>query len=201
MRPHGGFSCRPLDFGNSVASKNESLFQILLRQPWWVTLIVAFVAFAIAHAIYPQIAPFIAVPFLILCAVIAFQQWRGAAPVDMHERLSALRAMDWEAFSALVTDAYRRDGYVVQPASGAGYDFRLTRSGRVALLQCRRWKVNQVGVGPVRELVRAVEREEASHGICIAAGDFSAPARALMANEPITLIDGSDLVKLVARSS
>ena len=178
-------------------AKQESLFQILLRQPWWVTLIVAFLAFAIARTIHPPIAPFIALPFVVLCAVIAFRQWRGAAPLDAHERLAALREMDWGQFSKLIVEVYRKQGYAVHPVDAAGYDFRLTKDGRVTLLQCRRWKVNQVGAGPLRELAKAIEREDASHGICIAAGDFSAPARALQATEPLTLIGGAELVRLV----
>lgn len=181
---------------HKLAAK-ESLFQILLRQPWWVTLIVAFLVFALAHVIYEPIAPFMAAPFVILCGIIAFKQWRGSAPMDMHERLAALREMDWEEFSALITGIYRKRGYAVHPAGGGGYDFRLTKEGRVALLQCRRWKVNQVGVGPLRELAKAVEREDASLGICIAAGDFSAPAKALRATEPLTLIGGPELAELV----
>src|SRR4051812_30538140 len=91
-----------------MASSKESLFQILMRQPWWVTLIVAFVAFALPPLISPPVAPFIALPFIVLCAVMAFRQWRGAAPADLHERLAALRAMDWDEFSALVSAAYRK---------------------------------------------------------------------------------------------
>jgi restriction system protein len=178
-------------------ANKESLFHILLRQPWWVTLIVAFLVFAVTRVIYAPVAPFMAVPFVILCGVIAFRQWRGAAPADARERLASLRAMDWEAFSGLIVDAYRKRGYVVHPGSAGGYDFRLTKDGRMTLLQCRRWKVNTVGVAPLRELVRAVEREDASHGICISAGEFSAPARALKASEPLTLIDGDELAKLV----
>jgi restriction system protein len=183
-----------------VAQK-ESLFHILLRQPWWVTLLVAFFVFAITRVVYPPVAPFMALPFLVLGAVIAFKQWRGAAPLDAAERLASLRAMDWEEFSALVTNAYRKRGYAVHPASAGGYDFRLTKEGRVTLLQCRRWKVNQVGVAPLRELVKAVEREDASHGISIAAGEYSAPARALTKTEPLTLVDGEELVKLVGSSA
>ena len=179
----------------------QSLFQILLRQPWWVTLIVAFLVFAITRLIYAPIAPFMAFPFLILGGVIAFKQWRGAAPLDTFERLTALRAMDWDAFSALIADAYRKRGYAVHPATGAGYDFRLTREGRVTLLQCRRWKVNQVGAGPLRELIKAIEREDASHGICISAGEFSKPARELTTTEPLTLIGGVELVALVGRKA
>jgi restriction system protein len=178
-------------------ARSESLFQILLRQPWWVSLLVAVGVFALAHAIFPPVALFAALPFALLCGFIAFKQWRSGAGVSTGERLEALRGMDWERFSAVIADAYRRRGYAVHPAEAAGYDFRLTLAGRVTLVQCRRWKVNQVGVGPLRELVNAVEREDASHGICITAGEFSAPARALVASEPLTLVAGADLGDLV----
>jgi restriction system protein len=183
-----------------VAAK-ESLFQILLRQPWWVTLLVALLVFAVTRMIYPPIAPFMAVPFVILGGVIAFRQWRAGTPGDTPERLAAVRAMSWDKFSNAVADAYRKDGYAVHPATGTGYDFRLTKGGRITLLQCRRWKTNQIGVGPLRDLLQAIEREDASHGVCLSAGDFSAPARALQASEPLTLIAGADLIALLGAAA
>jgi restriction system protein len=177
----------------------QTLFTILLRQPWWVTLLVAFVLFAVVHAIFPPIAPFMALPFAGLSVYIAYRQWRGNAGVDPVERLSTLRAMSWEEFSALLNDAYRRQGYSVEPAQGPGYDFKLTKDGRIFLLQCRRWKVNQVGVAPIRELVAAVARTEAYKGICVSAGEFSEPARKLTSTEPLSLVCGNELVQLVGR--
>jgi restriction system protein len=110
-----------------------------------------------------------------------------------------MRAMSWEEFSSLLADAYRREGYSVAPGGGRGFDFTLTRDGRVTLLQCRRWKVNQVGAGPVRELADAVSREDASRGILVAAGQFSAPAQKATSTEPISLVSGVELVELVGR--
>ncbi len=179
----------------------ETLFRILMRQPWWVTILVAVVLFAIVHAIFPPVAPFIALPFTGLGIYIAFRQWTGTSPVAADERLSSLRAMSWETFSTLVVEAYKRRGYGVSAAERPGYDFTLTKGGRITLLHCRRWRVNQVGVGPVRDLARAVQREEVSNGICISAGVFSPHARKLVSTEPITLLSGSELVELVGRGS
>jgi restriction system protein len=175
----------------------DTLFHILRRQPWWISVLVAFVLFWIAHAIFPPIAPFIAVPFVVLAVYIAIVQWRRGAPVDVSGRLAELRAMSWEDFSAAVADAYRKKGYAVSPSKGAGYDFKLEKGGEVILLQCRRWKVNQVGAAPVRELAVAVDRHDARRGICLAAGEFSARARAIAADEPVTLLSGSELAELI----
>jgi restriction system protein len=176
----------------------QTLFTILLRQPWWVPLLVAVALFAVAHAIFPPIAPFMALPFAGLSVYIAYRQWRGNAGVDAGERLATMRTMQWEDFSALISHAYKRQGYAIAPAEGAGYDFTLTKDARTTLLQCRRWKVNQVGVGPVRDVANAVARRGAYKGICIAAGEFSAPARKLSLTEPVSLLSGGDLVDLVS---
>ena len=175
----------------------ETLFRILLRQPWWITVLVAVVLFAIARAIFPPVAPFVALPFAGLAIYIAYRQSRGTAAVNADERLALLRAMSWEEFSELVAAAYTRHGYHVVSAERPGYDYTLTKGSRVTLLQCRRWRVNQVGIGPVRELARAIEREEATNGICISAGDFSAPARKLIETEPVMLVSGLELVELL----
>ncbi|HYH42809.1 MAG TPA: restriction endonuclease [Burkholderiales bacterium] len=178
-------------------AKKETLFHILSRQPWWVTLLVAFVLYWVAYAIFPPVAPFMVVPFLILAGYIAFIQWRKGAPGNVEERLAELREMPWDTFSHCATDAYRKQGYTVLPSEGRGYDFKLVRDGRTTLLQCRRWKVNQVGEGPLRELALAVEQAGAARGICLSAGAFSAPAKRFAAGEPLTLVSGEDLTDLV----
>jgi restriction system protein len=178
----------------------ETLFQILLRQPWWVTLLVACGMFGVAYWVFPPVAPFFALPFVVLSGYIAYTQWGTGAPSDAGERLTAIRAMSWETFSGTVIDAYRRQGYEVTPSDGSGFDFKLSKDGRLTLLQCRRWKVNQVGAAPVRELADAVDRSEAYQGVCLAAGEFSEPARKVAAGEPVNLIGGPDLVELLARA-
>ena len=178
----------------------QTLFRILLRQPWWVTLLVAFGIFAVVHAIFPPIAAFMALPFALLAFYIGYRQWRGNAAVDADTRLAQLRAMSWDDFSALVANAYRGKGYTVEPVKAAGYDFKLAKGGRTYLLQCRRWKVNQVGIAPLRELASAIAAAEAYKGICVAAGSFSDPARKLTSTEPLTLVSGTELVDLLRNS-
>lgn len=175
----------------------ETLFRILQRQPWWLSVLVAAVLFGITELVYPPVAFFIALPFLVLAAFIAYQQFRGTATVDVDGRLAALRAMSWENFSLVVTEAYRRQGYGVTDAQDPAYDFELTKGGRRTLLSCRRWKVNSVGIAPLRALSEAVRRYEAYNAICVAAGDFSVTAREYAATQPITLLTGRELVALV----
>jgi restriction system protein len=116
------------------------------------------------------------------------------------ERLQALRAMPWEAFSELITGAYRRQGYEVAAMAGTdACDYTLTRGDRVTLLQCRRWKVNQLGVAPLEALARAVDKQEAAHGICITAGVVSPRAADFASANPLTIVSGRTLAELAGR--
>src|SRR5688572_8232121 len=65
----------------------ETLFHLLSRQPWWVTLLVAFVVFWIGYSIFPPVAPFIVLPFIVLAIYIGYQQFRKGSPGNVGERL------------------------------------------------------------------------------------------------------------------
>jgi restriction system protein len=175
----------------------RSLFSILSEQPWWVSLLVAMALFAVAHLILPPAAPFVALPFVAIALYFAWQQLRGLSPATVEERLAAVRAMPWEEFAALISNAYRRRGYEVEAARNGAFDFKLHQKARTTLVQCRRWKVNQVGSGPVRELCDALDKHEAFNGVCIAAGEFSDGARQLAAGKAITLLNGPALAQLI----
>lgn len=175
----------------------ESLFQILSRQPWWLTLLVAVFIFSIMQFIFPPLAPFVALPFAAVAGFLAWRQMRAGISVNAEERLAALRAMPWENFGLVISEAYRRQGYAVEESKSAAFDFKLAKKGQITLVQCRRWKVNQVGDAPVRELVAAMEKQNAYNCVCITAGEFSANARDFARGRPVTLLAGAALAELV----
>lgn len=177
----------------------RTLFSILLEQPWWISALAGGALFGIAQLAFPPVAPFVALPFLLLAAYVGFRQMRTVSPGQVDERLAALRDMHWDQFSALITEAYRKQGYVVGAVNKAAYDYTLTQGNRVTLLQCRRWKVNQLGVGPVEELARAVATADAHNGICITAGNISPKAREFIAGKPLALVTGIELAALVGK--
>jgi restriction system protein len=186
---------RSIEFKAAMAKR--SLFSILSGQPWWVSLLVAMALFAAAQLVFPPVAPFVALPFVVIATYFAWQQLRRISPAKVGERLAAVRAMPWEAFALLISEAYRRRGYDVEAVRSGAFDFKLSQKGRITLVQCRRWKVNQVGVGPVRELCDALDKHEAFNGVCIAAGEFSDGARQFAAGKPVMLLNGPALAELV----
>ncbi|MBI4195481.1 MAG: restriction endonuclease [Betaproteobacteria bacterium] len=176
----------------------RSLFVILSEQPWWVSLLVAMALFGAIQLFFPPLAPFVALPFVAAAVYFAWKQFRGTSPVNVEERLAALRDMPWENFGLIVSEAYRRRGYEVEESRGGAFDFTVRKNGQTTLVQCRRWKVNQVGVKPVQDLFDAMNKRDAFNCVCIAAGGFSESARAFAAGKPITLLTGAPLVELVS---
>ena len=175
----------------------RSLFSILSEQPWWVSLLVAAVLFGIVQLFLPQLALFVALPFIAVAGYVGWKQLRSTSPVSVEERLSALRAMPWENFGLVISESYRRQGYAVEESGSGAFDFKLHKNGQITLVQCRRWKVNQVGVKPVQELHEAMNKFDAFHGVCISAGEFSASARDFAAGKPVALLNGAALAELV----
>ncbi len=178
-------------------AESRSLFNVLLGQPWWISALVGAGLFGIAQLAFPPVAPFVALPFVAIAIYVGYRQMRMLSPTKAEERLKALREMSWEPFGALIADAYRRQGYEVVPVNKSAFDFTLARQGRLTLLQCRRWKVNQLGAGPVEDLAKAIAGEDAHNAICISAGGFTAKARESAAGKPISLVHGIELAALV----
>lgn len=181
----------------------NSLFARLLRSPWWVSAAVALVTFALARLLLSRFdqpglyAFFVALPFAVIAAWTGMKQLRSPSPSKLAARLEELRAMDWPAFATAVEDAYLRDGYKVMRLEGAQADFEVEKAGRRALLACRRWKANRVGVEPLKAFAAEVKARDVADGAWLAAGELSETARAYAGEQRIRLIEGSGLAATV----
>jgi len=112
--------------------------------------------------------------------------------------LKRIRRLSRKAFEDVIADIYRAEGYLVErAASGSadrGYDLVLIRETSV-LVQCEHWLVDQVGVAPVRELARAMQKVGATGGVIFTTGAFTKAARELGTSAAIELVDGEALAR------
>ena len=176
----------------------NSLFAVLLRSPWWASMLVAAGVVAALRLVLPDIyAVFAALPFIGIAAYGAWRQLRAPSAAKVAQSLEALRAKPWNEFVSALESAFRRDGYGVSRLDGRDADFELRRGGRVSLVSCKRWKVARTGIEPLRELDAARRRHEAHGCIYIAAGEVTENAIAFSAQNSITLLRGAELVVLL----
>jgi restriction endonuclease Mrr len=111
--------------------------------------------------------------------------------------LKRIRRLTRGAFVDAIAEIYRGEGYLVEQAAtriDGGYDLVLLREASV-LVQCKHWLVDQVGVAPVRELARAMQKVGATGGVIFTTGAFTKAARELATSVAIELVDGKALAR------
>ena len=84
----------------------NSLFAVLLRSPWWVSLSVAAVLALLAGALLPaayRVVGMLSVtPFVVISALAARRQWRLPSAARMAQTEQAIASMAWPQFAALL---------------------------------------------------------------------------------------------------
>lgn len=120
-----------------------------------------------------------------------------------------LAAMDWQEFEHLIRELFEKEfassgGEVrVTQASRDGgvdavaFDPDPIRGGKI-VIQAKRY-TGTVGVAAVRELYGAVHNEGAIKGILVTTATYGPDAYEFAKDKPLTLVDGSNLLHLLAR--
>ena len=178
----------------------DSLFAILMRSPWWISIVAAAGVVAAVRLVVPEVyAFFAALPFIVIGAAAGWRQLRAPSAARVAGTLEAVRAMSWGDFSGALADALRDDGYAVSRLTGAAADFELAKAGRISLVGCKRWKAARTGVDPLRDLYDAKCAREAHECIYVATGEITDGALAFAGDKNIRLIHGAELAKLLPR--
>jgi len=210
--------------------KNESLFEEILTLvtilPWWGGPLVAALVYGFLALIVPAIfqanvtdSPVTSIPFNVfsrvsitiaplvagIILIVGFgstlKRWFTGRTLDTQSGADGLQELSWREFERLIAEAFRREGYMVEPGGGSapdgGVDLRLFREGRMVLVQCKHWKTGKVGVKIVRELRGVVSSEGADGGIVVTSGKFSADAVDFARTSGIRLVDGEELLLMI----
>lgn len=176
----------------------NSLFAVLLRSAWWISAAIALVLSTLAWVLLPdayRVAGALgSFPFVVIAVLAAWRQRHIPSAARVAQTVEATSAMPWPAFSALLEQAFVRDGYAVQRRSGAA-DFELERRGRRMLVSARRWKSARTGLEPLRELQVARDAAEAPDALYIGLGELSENAAALAAQERIAVWQATELAQ------
>jgi restriction system protein len=177
----------------------NSLFAVLLRSPWWVSLMVAAAAVGVAKFFIPwAYALFAGTPFFVIGVIGAWRRLREPSAARVAKTLERLRAMSWDEFAAELEAAFRRQGYEVGKPAKNRADLELLRGGDITLVSCKRWKAVRTGAEPLRELEGAGRAREARECVYVAAGEVTAQALAFAAEKRIRVLHGAELAKLLA---
>lgn len=120
-----------------------------------------------------------------------------------------LAAMDWQDFEMLITELFEKEFAeknaevkVTQSSRDRGVDAIVFDpdpiKGGKFVIQAKRY-TKTVDVSSVRDLCAVVKKEGASRGILVTTSYYGADAYEFAKNEPITLLNGSELLGLLEK--
>jgi restriction system protein len=178
----------------------NSLFAVLLRSPWWISIGIAVVFVGAAQTLLPpdyrgplSLGAF---PFVAIGAVAFWRQLRAPSASESQSILDAVQRMNWASFRSALEQAYVRDGHAVERIEGAA-DLLLRKDGATTLVAAKRWKAAHQGEENLRALKATATQRDASRCVYVALGDLSPNARKVAQSHTIDILDGAGLVRLL----
>jgi len=182
----------------------RSLFAVLLRSSWWISLALAAGFALVARLVLPAdlfwFGAMGGLPFVVIAVMAARRQLREPGAALVQRTLDAVRAMAWREFAAVLQTAWQREGFDVdrfQGTSDPGADLALTKAGVTTLVLARRWKAANLGVEPLRELKAAIDKAGARDGLVVVLGELTPQAARFAAENGIRLYGAPELAKLL----
>ena len=179
----------------------RSLFALLLRSPWWMSLLIAGGIGLLSRLLLPDdyrmfgytgCAPFVGIALIAL-----YKQLQRPSAARVAAALGAAQALSWRDFSAALEAAFTRDGYGVTRIDLPAADFEITKAGRLALVSGKRWKAASHGTGPLEDLVALRKKREAADTIYVSVGALTENAQRFAVGESMRVINGADLAVLL----
>ena len=191
LHPH------PPEIGLKIQMAKKSLFAVLLRSPWWVSVVIALVLGLLGFALLPDTlragGALSGLPFMVIAGIAAWRQWPLPSAARVEETRLTLTTLAWPAFASLLEQAFRREGYSLQRGNVEGVDFVLERKGRSMLVCARRWKSALVGLEALRSLQAARDAADVPDALYVGLGALSDNAGTFAAEHRITVWQATEL--------
>ncbi len=180
----------------------NSLFAVLLRSPWWISILIAIVFAGASKALLPDeywiFGAMGGFPMLAIGCIALWQQLQAPSAKKSEAILQAVSAMSWRDFANALEQAWQRDGYTVQRINGnEAADFVLTRQGKTAVVAAKRWKAAKPGVEALQALHAAMLAQGASECQYVTLGTLSDNAQRFARTHQVKLVQPEAVVLLL----
>lgn len=178
----------------------NSLFAILLRSSWWVSLaigagiiVLSFGTLPPQYAIFGAAASF---PFLVIASIVGWRFAQAPSARQVAALEDAIRTLPWSEFAGRLERAFAAQGYAVERLKSSELDFAMTQGWKRVVVSARRWKVARTGLEPLRELHKALEAHEAHEALYVCLGEVTAQARKFAVGNRIRILGPQELAAL-----
>lgn len=177
----------------------NSLFAILLRSEWWnsalIGVAVIIISLILFGGIYLPLGVLGALPFFGVAGYIGLKQAKLPSKKRVQDVNTQAREMSAAQVAEKIAAPYVEARYDSDKFKGDAADLELTRGNRKYLLSSKRFKVGNTGVEPLKQMVAAGEKIEATGYLYVALGEISVAAREYANKNDIELIQAARLAE------
>lgn len=182
----------------------NSVFAILLRSSWWISVVVGAIIALLCVALLPKDIKFVgaagSLPFFIIGIIAAKRQWKEPSAAQSEALLAKATMLPSRDLLAWLTRAWQVEGYTVIARKQADADLELTRGDEITLVLTKRSKAAVHGVEPLRALYDAARQAGASSAYVLLQGELSDNARLFARDHNIAVLQNKELVALLAKA-
>lgn len=177
----------------------SSLFAVLMRSPWWYSVLIGLVFIALGSVIldgeYVVLGLFGALPFFGIAGFAGYKQFQQPSQNRVLEVAQQARKMSGKQIAEKIADSYLTERYESTLFKGDAAELELTRGRYKILLSSKKFKVGNTGIAPLEQLVAAGEIAEATGYLYVALGEISVAARSYAKQNDIELIQANRLAE------
>ncbi|TDS84007.1 restriction system protein [Comamonas sp. JUb58] len=183
----------------------NSVFAILLRSSWWISVVVGAIIVVLCLALLPKDIRFVgaagSLPFLVIGAMAAKRQWNQPNAAATEALLAQASAMSSRDLQAWLGRAWQTEGYAVTTLQQGAADLQLARNGQTTLVQTKRSKAGVHGIEPLRALHEAASQAGAASVYVLLQGELSDNARVFARDQKIVLLQNLELATLLKKAA
>lgn len=182
----------------------NSVFAILLRSSWWISVVVGAIIVVLCLALLPKDIRFVgaagSLPFLVIGAMAAKRQWNQPNASATQALLAQASTMPSRDLQSWLSRAWQAEGYTVTPLQQAHADLQLARQGQTTLVQTKRSKAGVHGIEPLRALHEAASQTGAASVYVLLQGELSENARLFARDQKIVVLQNLELATLLKKA-
>jgi restriction system protein len=158
----------------------NSIFAILLRNPWWISFAIAAAFCLLMFALLPKHLIGFGImgsfPFVVIGCMALKRQWGVPSSEAREAELTRLYTLSWRDFSAELEAKFVKQGYSVERLKTGVADFKLEKSGQTTLVAAKRYKAATHGLEALQALVTQQEAQGVDRAMYVCLGGLTEQA-------------------------
>ena len=175
----------------------NSLFAVLLRSPWWYSVLIGvffvLISAAIANGQYIILGVFTSLPFFGIATYSGYKQAQLPSQKRVIEVAEQVQKMRPIQIAEKIAEPYVEARFDSEAFKGQAANLMLVRGNRTILVNTKRFKAANTGIDPLEKMVAEGEKAEATEYLFVALGVISDAARKYASQNDISILQAPEL--------